>query len=92
MVFSTLHSLATTRPTTQSLGANIAEASTYVFHSVSQIQRWKFVHKKPSIPNSQFAEDVVEQTENIFQDVRKNAWLAYIKNEACWDENAILPN
>ena len=34
--------------------------------------------KHPS-PDSQIAQDVLEQTEMIFQDVRNNAMQAYIK-------------
>ena len=37
--------------------------------------------KIPS-PNSQIAQDVLEQTEVILQDVRKNAMQAYIKYKA----------
>ena len=33
-------------------------------------------------PGSQIAQDVLEQTELIFQDVRKNAMQAYIKYKA----------
>ena len=33
-------------------------------------------------PNSQFAEDVLKQTEMVFQDVRKNTKQAYIKYKA----------
>ena len=38
------------------------------------------------IPTSQIAQDVLEQTEMIHQDVRKNAMQAYIKYKACYDE------
>ena len=40
--------------------------------------------KIPS-PNSQTVQDVLEQTEMIFQDVHKNAMQAYIKYKACYD-------
>ena len=43
--------------------------------------------KIPS-PDSQIAPDVLEQTEIIFQDVRKNAMQAYIKYKAYYDEKA----
>ena len=44
--------------------------------------------KNPS-PDSQIAaQDVLEQTEMIFQDVRKNAMQAYIKYKAYNDEKA----
>ena len=40
--------------------------------------------KIPSL-DSQIAQDVLEQTETIFQDVRKNAMQAYIKYKAYYD-------
>ena len=43
--------------------------------------------KSPS-PDSQTAQDVVEQTEMIFQDVRRNAMQAYIKHKAYYDGKA----
>ena len=43
--------------------------------------------KSPS-PDSQIAQDVLEQTEMIFQDVRKNALQAYIKHKAYYDKKA----
>ena len=39
-------------------------------------------------PDSQIALDVLEQTEIIFQDVRKNAMQAYIKYKAYYDRKA----
>ena len=39
-------------------------------------------------PNSQIAQDVLEQTETIFQDVRKNTMQAYIKYKAYYDKKA----
>ena len=39
------------------------------------------IEKTPS-PDWQIAQDVLEQTEMIFQDVRKNAMQAYIKYKA----------
>ena len=39
-------------------------------------------------PDSQIAQDVLEQTETIFQDVRKNAMQAYIKHKAYYDRKA----
>ena len=39
-------------------------------------------------PNSQIAQDVLEQTETIFQDVRKNAMQAYLKYKAYYDRKA----
>ena len=43
--------------------------------------------KIPS-PDSQIAQNVLEQTETIFQDVRKNAMQAYIKYKAYSDKKA----
>ena len=39
-------------------------------------------------PDSQIAHEVLEQTETIFQDVRKNAMQAYIKYKAYYDRKA----
>ena len=44
--------------------------------------------KIPS-PDSQIAQDVLEQTETIFPDVRRNAMQAYIKYKAYFDKKAI---
>ena len=41
--------------------------------------------QKVSTPISQTAKDDLEQTEMIFQDVRKNAMQAYIKYKAFYD-------
>ena len=38
--------------------------------------------------DSQIAQDVLEQTETIFRDVRKNAMQAYIKYKAYYDRKA----
>ena len=43
--------------------------------------------KIPS-PDSEIAQDVLEQTEKIFQDVRRNAMQAYIKYKAYYDKKA----
>ena len=43
--------------------------------------------KVPS-PDSETAQDVLEQTEMIFQDVRRNALQAYIKYKAYYDKKA----
>ena len=43
--------------------------------------------KIPS-PDSQIAQDVLEETEMIFQDVRKNALQAYIKYKAHYDKKS----
>ena len=39
-------------------------------------------------PDSQIAQDLLEQTETMFQDVRKNAMQAYIKYKAYYDRKA----
>ena len=43
--------------------------------------------KFPS-PNSEIAQDVLEQTEAIFQDVRRNSMQAFIKYKAYYDKKA----
>ena len=40
------------------------------------------------IPTSQIAQDIVDRTEVIHQDVRKNAMQAYIKYKAYYDKKA----
>ena len=40
------------------------------------------------IPKSQYVQDVLDQTELIRQDVRKNVMQAYIKNRAYYDKKA----
>ena len=47
-------------------------------------------HKIPP-PDSQIAQDVLEQTETIFQDVRKNGMQAYLKYKAYYDFSWIGP-
>ena len=44
--------------------------------------------QKTSSPDSEIAQDVLEQAEAIFQDVRKNAMQAYIKYKAYYDKKA----
>ena len=44
------------------------------------------------IPTSQIAQVVLEQTEMIHQDVRKNTMQAYIKYKAYYDKKPTLPN
>ena len=44
--------------------------------------------QKTSSPDSEIAQDVLEQTEAIFQDVRKNGMQAYIKCKAYYDKKA----
>ena len=47
-----------------------------------------FLPQKIPPPDSQVAQDVLEQTGMIFQDVRRNAMQAYIKYKAYYDEKA----
>ena len=49
------------------------------------------LQKTPS-PDSQIAQDVLEQTEMIVQDVHKNAMQAYIKYEAYYDKKPMPQN
>ena len=44
--------------------------------------------QKNPAPDSEIAQDVLEQTETIFQDVRRNAMQAYIKYKAQYDKKA----
>ena len=44
--------------------------------------------QKTSSPDSEFAQDVLEHTEAILQDVRDNAMQAYIKYKAYYDKKA----
>ena len=43
------------------------------------------------IPTSQIAQEVLEQTEMIHQDVRKNLMQAYFKYKAYYDKEANAP-
>ena len=45
-------------------------------------------HQQQPIPTSQIAQDILEQTEMIHQDVRKNTMQAYIKYKAYYDKKA----
>ena len=40
------------------------------------------------IPNSQTAEDVVDQTHMLYQDIRRNTTQVYIKYKAYYDKKA----
>ena len=44
--------------------------------------------QKISPPDSEIAQDILEQTEAIFQDVRRNSMQAYIKYKAYYDKKA----
>ena len=44
--------------------------------------------QQQSIPTSQIAQEFLEQTEMIHQDVRKNTMQTYIKNKAYYDKKA----
>ena len=44
--------------------------------------------QKVPAPNSQTTQDCLEQTEMIFQDVRKNATQAFIKYKAYYDKKS----
>ena len=47
-----------------------------------------FRPQKIPAPDSEIAQDVLQQTETIFQDVRRNAMQAYIKYKAYYDKKA----
>ena len=53
-------------------------------YNVHGLKKGIRTQKFPS-PDSQIAQDVLQQTEMIFQDVRKNAMQAYIKHRAYYD-------
>ena len=44
--------------------------------------------QKIPVPDPEIAQDVLEQTETIFQDVRRNAMQAYIKYKAYYDKKS----
>ena len=46
------------------------------------------IRPQQPIPTSQIAQDVLEQTQMIYQDVRKNTMQAYIKYKAYYDQKA----
>ena len=48
--------------------------------------------QKPAIPKSHIAQDALEQTEMIFQGVRKNAMQTYIKYKAYYGKNQMPLN
>ena len=56
-------------------------------HNILNLEMGIRPQKIPS-PDSQIAQDVLEQTEIFFRDVRKNAMQAYIKYKACYDKKA----
>ena len=58
-----------------------------ISYNILDLKRGIRPQKIPS-PNSEIAQDVLEQTEAIFQDVRRNAMQAYIKYKAYYDKKA----
>ena len=58
-----------------------------IFYKILDLKTGIRPQKIPS-PDSQIAQDLLEQTEMIFQDVRKNAMQAYIKYKAYYDKKA----
>ena len=44
--------------------------------------------QQQAIPTSQIAQHVLDQTEMIHQDIRKNAMQAYFENKAYYDKKA----
>ena len=44
--------------------------------------------REAPIPTSQMTQDIVDQTQMIYQDVRKNVMQAYIKNKDHYDKKA----
>ena len=70
------------------MAVNRAEYFIDAFFLKRLIQKWVIVHKKFPPPDSRIAQDVLEWTELIFQDVCKNAMQAYVKYKACYDKKA----
>ena len=59
-----------------------------VFHGHSLDLKMGIRPQKISPPDSENAQDVLEQTEAIFQDVRRNSMQAFIKYKAYYDKKA----
>ena len=57
------------------------------FLTISLIRKGVFVFRKFPL-QAQIAQDVLEQTEMIFQGVRKNPMQAYIKYKAYYDKKS----
>ena len=57
------------------------------FYKIFDLEKDIRPQKIPS-PDSQVAQDVLERTEMIFQDIRKNAMQAYVKYEEQYDKKA----
>ena len=53
--------------------------------------KWGIRLQKEPMPISKFAQDMLEQTEIICEDVRKNTMQAYIKYKAYFDKKANCP-
>ena len=56
-----------------------------IFYNILDIKK-SICSQKNSSPDSEIAQDVLEQTEMIFQDVRRNAMQAHIKYKAYYDK------
>ena len=78
---SILRSLLTTFPTT-----NVFAGSGRIPYNVLDLKLG--IRPQQQLIPSQMAEDVLEQTEMIHQDVRKKAMQAYIKYKAYYDKMA----
>ena len=58
-----------------------------ILYNILEIKMGILPHKIP-FPDSHIAPDVLDQTDMIFQDVRKNAMQAFIKYKAYYDKKA----
>ena len=58
-----------------------------ITYNILDLKKGIHPQKIPS-PDSQITQDVLEQTEMIFQDIHKNAMQAYIKYKAYYDKKA----
>ena len=85
---STLLSQTTTGPITESIGCEPSR----VFHGYFPYDKFDFktgvILLKLSIPNFQIAQDALDPTGLIFQDVRKKSVQAYIKYKTYHDKKA----
>ena len=72
---------------TKVLVVSQAESFTAAFHTTLDLELGIRPQQQP-IPTSQIAQDVLDQTEIIYQDVRKKAMQAYIKYRAYYRKQA----
>ena len=91
---STLRIWITTPPTTQALVVNLVEGYAGVSDTMYNVLDLKSGIRPQKIPtpNSQVAEDVLKQTEKVFEDVRMTTMQAYINYKAYYNKKPLLWN